>query len=148
MQVTCSNGERLIMASNVASMAGKSNFSTEEHCGRTRRELRLMKEVMRVARTLWPTKAASELAYRTGVSQRTAENWLSLSTGISGPALSALIASEEGIAFIEATIIAQGRGLPVYWKRFKQRQETAQIKREQRQLSLRLEKLENTQDEL
>lgn len=136
------------MASNVAIAGGKSNLVTEEHFGQRRRELRLMKEVMRVARSLWPQKTAAELAFRTGVCQRTAENWLSLSTGISGPALSALIASEEGLQFIEATIIAQGKGKPVYWNRFKSRQETALLKRDARQIQLRLEKLEKENDEL
>jgi hypothetical protein len=105
-----------------------------------------MQEVMRVARSLWPQKTANELAYRTGVSQRTAENWLSLSTGISGPALSALIASEEGLHFIEATIIAQGKGLPIFWRRFKRRQETSQMKRDIRQIQMRLEKREADED--
>lgn len=134
------------MTRTVAMAPDMSNAGTEEHFGRTRRELRLMHEVMRVARVLWPTKTAAELAYRTGVSQRTAENWLSLSTGISGPALSALIASEEGLHFIEATILAQANGLPIYWKRFKQRQETAMLKAEHKRIAARLEKLEDDQD--
>ena len=137
------------MRETVAIAVGKSNFGTEEHFGRDRRELRLMKEVMRAARSLWPQKTAAELAYRTGVSQRTAENWLSFSTGISGPALSALTSCEEGMAFIEAQVIANshdGKSVPIFWKRFKARQETAALKREQRQLTLRLEKLENQDD--
>lgn len=131
------------MSRNVAIAGQTSNLGTAEHCGQDRKELRLIAEVMRVARSLWPTKTAAELRYRTGASQRTVENWLQLKTGISGPALSALIASEDGIAFIEATIIAQGNGLPVYWRRFKKRQETAALKRDARQIQLRLEKLEN-----
>jgi hypothetical protein len=134
------------MGSSVIIAAEKATFGTEEHFGETRRELRLMREVMRVARSLWPQKTAAELAFRTGVSQRTAENWLSLSTGISGPALSALIASEEGIHFIEASILAQGKGLPVFWRRFKKRQETSQMKRDIRQLQMRLEKREADED--
>lgn len=136
------------MMSSVTNAADKSNFDTEEHFGESRRELRLMKEVMRVARNLWPNKTAQELAFRAGVSQRTAENWLPLSTGISGPALSSLTASEEGLHFIEAQIIAQGRGLPNFWKRFKNKQETALLKRDARQLALRLEKLEQANDDL
>jgi hypothetical protein len=131
------------MIAKVITRSGLSNRGTEEHCGRDRRELRLISEVMRAARGLWPNKTAAELRYRTGVSQRTVENWLQLKTGISGPALSALQASEEGLAFIEAAIIAQGKGLPVFWKRFKRRQETAALKRDARQIQLRLEKLDN-----
>jgi hypothetical protein len=115
-------------------VAGNANVGTEEHFGRDRRELRLMKEIMRAARSLWPQKTAAELAFRTNVSQRTAENWLSLSTGISGPALSALIASEEGLHFIEALIVAQGKGKPAYWRTFKRKQKRAQLREEIKRL--------------
>lgn len=134
------------MRETLAVAAGKSNLVTEEHFGDYRRELRLMREVMRVARSLWPNKTAAELSLRTGVSQRTAENWLSLSTGISGSALSALTSCEEGLHFIEAQIVAQGKGLPVFWKRFKKRQETSQMKRDLRQLQMRLDKREADED--
>lgn len=122
------------MSSNVALTADNSNFGTEEHFGEYRRELRLMQEVMRVARILWPQKTAAELALRTNVSQRTAENWLSLSTGISGAALSALIVSEEGLHFLEALMIARGRGVPSYWKAFKRKQRRAALREEMKRL--------------
>lgn len=137
------------MHGKVAIASRVSNLGTAEDCGRDRKELRLITEVMRAARVLWPTKTAAELRYRTGVSQRTVENWLQLKTGISGPALSALQGCEEGLAFIEASIIANahdGKSLPVFWKRWRARAETANLKREAKLIAARLEKIEEEQD--
>lgn len=122
------------------------NLRTDTNVGLSRQDCRLIREVVRVAHGLWPEKTAYHLSFKAGVDQRTAERWIALRTGISGDALAALIACEHGVKFIEAAIIAQGRGLPDFWKRFKQRQETSRLKKEMRQLQLRLEKVETDED--
>lgn len=127
------------MSKTVASAVAVSNSDAEELFGDRRNDLRLTDALMRVARSLWPTKTAAELSFRAEVSQRSAENWLSLKTGISGPAFGALIACEEGLDFIEATILVKGK-LPRFWKNFKKRQRRgnlrADLKRIQHELDL------------
>ena len=127
-------------------IALQPNLRTDIRVGRNPQECRLIKEVMRVAHELWPNKTAQNLASRAGVDTRTAERWLAFRTGISGPALAALIASDDGLKFIEAVIVAQGKGLPAFWRRFKRKQDRIRVETEMRQLKLRLEKLEADED--
>jgi hypothetical protein len=136
------------MRASYVPTAPQPNLQTATKCGRTPRNLRLITEVMRAANSLWPVRTAKELRARTGVSQRTVENWIALKTGISGDALARLQACEEGAAFIDAAILAaaHGRGLPAFYKRWKRRQETARMKRDIRQLQMRLEKHEAEED--
>lgn len=122
------------------------NLRGDKSVGLSRQDCRLIQEVVRAAHSLWPSKTAENLASRANVDTRTAERWIALRTGISGDALAALIACEEGVHFIEASIIAQGRGLPIFWKRWKRRQETTRMKTELQQLRLRLEKHEADED--
>lgn len=91
--------------------------------GGNRTGVRLIAQLMRVARELWPVKTAAELSARTGVSLRQAEKWLALKANISGEAYARLIRSEEGLSFLEAA--AEGAA----WFKAYKRQQTISILR-------------------
>ena len=60
--------------------------------------------VIAKARQLWTNKVAVELAARAGVSVRSAENYLAGDRDMNGNALTRLLQSDEGPAFLEAII--------------------------------------------
>jgi hypothetical protein len=95
---------------------------------------------MRVARDLWPKKTAAELAARTQVSQRTAERWLALRTGMSDENIQALVQCDEGLAFLEAIM---GDATPEYWRDFKRSARRSNLRRDIRALQKIKEELDD-----
>lgn len=123
------------LATGIASTTG-----TDTCVGENRQQSRLIAELMRVARALWPTKTAAELAARTEVSQRTAERWLALKTGMSDENIQALVRCDEGLAFLEALF---GEKQPAYWRDFKRSARRTNLRREIKALQKKQDELED-----
>jgi len=70
------------------------------------------------ARRLWPRKTAAEMAVRTGVSVRTAENWLSHVHDMPVDRLLGLIDSQGGDAFLDVMARSASKDA---WQRFRAR---------------------------
>lgn len=90
------------MSGAYAAAPAKANPGTDQCVGHFRQDGRLNSLLMRVAHTLWPTKTASEIASRTGVSVRTAERWIGGQRYMSALHFVRLLRCEEGIHFLVA----------------------------------------------
>lgn len=75
----------------------------------------VVEAVSRVARRLWPTKTARNLASRTRKTHRAAEDWLATRTGMSADALADLLRSDAGREVLEAVM---GDERPSWWPKF------------------------------
>lgn len=95
--------------------------------------------VMRVARTLWPTKTDLALADKTTASDRMCRYWLSNRYSLSADGLAKLLQSDEGFQFLEAIM---GDARPVWWKRVKQSAQRAALRRAQNELQKQIEQME------
>lgn len=84
--------------------------------GADRSGLPLTARVVRLARRLWPVKAARQLSARAGVSERAVEQWAAEATQISGAALAELLRSDIGLAVLEEVM---GDARPQWWPRFR-----------------------------
>lgn len=82
--------------------------------------------VAAVAKRRWPIKPAQNLAMRTRNSHRSAEDWLSLRTGMSADALADLLRSDIGLDVLQALI---GDAPPSWWPAFRQDARAAGIER-------------------
>lgn len=90
------------------------------------------------ARQIWPTKIAPELALRAGVSVRTAEAWLAGDRGIGGEPLAALLASDQGVAFLDAIMAAKGPAAERRWaKQLEKAALRAELRRQEDDLEAR-----------
>lgn|GEM_PF-854370 len=86
--------------------------------GEIRRPLRLIDEIARLARKIWPVCTAPELASRTDVSVRNAEQWLAGRQGMSAEAFAALLRSDVGLDVLEA---AMGDARPDWYAALRRR---------------------------
>lgn len=127
------------MSANVATAVGKSNLGPARAFTLTRKSLQTNSIVMRVARGLWPTKTAQELAYRTSTSERMARYWLSQRYDLSADDLTALLRSEEGFKILEAIM---GQARPIWWRRFKRKTKREHLREQIKQFELELEGLD------
>lgn len=82
--------------------------------------------VAAVAKRRWPIKPAQNLAMCTRNSHRSAEDWLSLRTGMSADALADLLRSDIGLDVLQALI---GDAPPSWWPAFRQDARAAGIER-------------------
>lgn len=85
---------------------------TERGCGKYRTSLRWNVEVMRVARSAWPTKTAWNLHNLTGYGLRTCEYWLAGRAPIPSDALVLLIRSHWGREFLAGLMV---NAQPRWW---------------------------------
>lgn len=84
--------------------------------GKERRILPVTEIVSAVARRLWPSKTARNLASRAGVTHRAAEFWLAQNTGMSAEALAEILRSDAGRDVLEGLM---GNARPSWWPAFK-----------------------------
>ena len=70
----------------------------------------------KAVRELFPHKTAHHLSDLAGLRLRAAEYFLSRKTGLSAPALVALLQSEEGLPVLEALM---GDARPAWWRRLR-----------------------------
>lgn len=127
------------MATASLAASTRANSQGEAGFGGDRSELRLSYEFMRLARVLWPRKTAAELAFRTGATERAAEFWLAGKFAISLEHARKLIQSDEGEKFL---VPFMGDARPEWWRALKRTIEVSQLRKEQRAVSARLERLE------
>jgi len=107
--------------------AAAANSGGDILVGISRQDSRSLAAIISVARRLWPSKTAVELAARARVDVRTAERWLARQTGLSLDALSELLRSDEGLSFLEG-IVADAR--PHWWTSFKRQMRMAELRRD------------------
>lgn len=100
------------------SIAGgeKSNLETERSFGRKSSKVRPISFIASAAKGLWRNKVAVELAERSGVSVRTAENYLAGDRDMNGNALVRLLQSDVGPAFLTAMIAELPPSRQVAWR--------------------------------
>lgn len=84
--------------------------------GKERSILPVTEIVSAVARRLWPSKTARNLASRAGVTHRAAEFWLAQNTGMSAEALAEILRSDAGREVLEGLM---GNARPSWWPAFK-----------------------------
>lgn len=99
--------------------------------------------VMRVARSLWPTKTDIALMQRTGASDRMCRYFLANKYNLSADNLADLLRSDEGFQILEAII---GEAKPVWWRAFKKSVRRAELRRQQKAILKELD--EDEQGEL
>jgi hypothetical protein len=116
------------MRGSVAAGAGKANGHPDARVGMNGRPRRLVGEVVRAARALWPRKLSANLSAIAEVEQRTAERWLAGTQDMSADALARLIRSEHGMEFL-AAIMADAP--PRWWGRLRATSKVAAMRREQ-----------------
>lgn len=116
-----------------------ASSSTAMRFGKNRNSFRLADAISEVARRLWPTKTAMELAVRSGISVRACEYWLERRTSISGEALAEMLRSEAGLDVLEAIM---GDAKPAWWKRMKASAQRAALRRAQKDLQRQIEQME------
>lgn len=85
-----------------------------------------MDAVCGLARRLWPSKTAANLASRSGVSQRAAELWLEGRTEPGADALVQLLRSDAGFELLQQ--IMQGAGTR-WWREFERGVHIAELER-------------------
>lgn len=98
-----------------------------------------------IFQAFWPVKAAAEFASRTSTSMRHAERVMSGDRGVALDTFFDLIDAPDGGALLVQALEARGCRQP-WLKQFKIGIEKADIKRRQRELRLRLERLEATDE--
>ena len=87
---------------------------------------------------MWPNKISVELAQRAGVSVRSAENWLAGDRSIGAEALVALLASDKGVAFLDAIITTMPAAAQHRWHReFEKAAERAALRRAEEEIERR-----------
>jgi hypothetical protein len=82
----------------------KSNLASERSACRNTSAVRPIAVIAAAARRLWRNKVAAELAERSGVSVRSAENYLAGDRDMNGNALVRLLQSDAGPDFLAAMI--------------------------------------------
>lgn len=83
---------------------GNATRSARQMTCRNTSKVRAIEAIINRAKDLWRSKIAIELADRTGVSVRTAENWLAGDRSIGAGALVALLSGDDGFEFLEAMV--------------------------------------------
>jgi hypothetical protein len=83
--------------------------------GKRRNTIRCVDAVCNLARRLWPSKTAANLAGRSGISKRAAELWLEGRTEPGADALVSLLRSDAGFDLMQA--IMEGSGTR-WWSEF------------------------------
>jgi len=118
------------MASASVLASETANSAAESSLGRNTSIIRPIAVIIAAARALWSNKVAVELADRTGVSVRTAENYLAGDRSMNGNALVKLLQSDVGPAFLEAIIAELPPSRQKVWrKQFERAAERAAIRR-------------------
>lgn len=80
----------------------RASFGSEASFVDDRNELRYLRNIVRLVRTLSPRKPAASLSAWTGLSKRQCENILAERSGLSGPALRRLLTGPHSLQFAEA----------------------------------------------
>ena len=124
----------------VSVAAGKfANSRGESPCRKNEAPLQTNSIVMRVARSLWPSKAIIRIAEITGASERMCQYWLANRYSLSANDVAAFLRSDDGLQFLEAIM---GEAKPVWWKRMKRSAERAALRRSQRELQRQIDQIE------
>lgn len=126
---------------NATSPAGvaKANSGTARPCSGSEAPRQTNSIVMRVARSLWPTKTALELARHTEASERLCRYWLANRYSLSADDLAALLRTDHGLSVLEAVM---GDARPKWWRRFKRASSLAALRQEQAEHQKKIEQLE------
>lgn len=93
-------------------MTAISRAAVQQSLGFGRRAVPVSEGLAALARSLWPTKAAHQLAARAGVSHRTVEFWFARDSTPSGEALAELLRSDIGMQVLEGLL---GDEKPSWW---------------------------------
>lgn len=101
--------------------------------------------LMRVARSLWPSKTDVSLSVVTGTSDRMCRYWLSNKYNISADDVAALLRGEDGFKFLEAIM---GESRPLWWRDFKRATRRSELRRKQAELAKAIEENEHPELDL
>jgi hypothetical protein len=107
-------------------MTAVSHTQTQGSFGADRSGVGLGERIGLMARRLWPTKTAPNLAARTGKSVRAAELLLSRNTGVSGEALAGLLRSDVGFEVLSEVM---GEARPTWWADMRRAARIADLER-------------------
>jgi hypothetical protein len=104
--------------------AKTANRTTDKSVGLDRQECRSFSAIILVLRNIFPVKTDLELALRTGVSQRSAERWLSGANVMTAESLADLLRSDIGGELLGA--LMEGSTAP-WWRDFRRHLDVARL---------------------
>lgn len=119
-------------------MSAQSSFFAESGFSKRRNRIPLVDAVCDVARRLWPSKTATNLASRAEISERAAKLWLEGRTEPGADALVNLLRSDAGFALLQQ--IMEGSGTR-WWKEFERGVLIAELEQKQDFLRKQLDQL-------
>lgn len=119
-------------------MTAQSSLFAETGFGNRRSGIRCIDAVCDLARRLWPSKTAANLAGRAHISRRAAELWLEGRTEPGADALVNLLRSDAGFELLQS--IMQGSGTR-WWKEFERGVHIAELEQKQEFLRAQLDAL-------
>ena len=96
-------------------MSAQSSLFSDSGFGKRRNTIRCIDAVCDLARRLWPSKTAANLAGRAHISRRAAELWLEGRTEPGADALVNLLRSDAGFELLQS--IMEGSGTR-WWREF------------------------------
>lgn len=119
--------------------AVSANSGTASPCSGMEASRQTNSIVMRVARSLWPSKTALELARYTEASERLCRYWLANRYSLAADDLAALLRTDHGLHVLEAVM---GDAKPKWWRRFRRASRLAALRQEQAEQLKKIEQLE------
>ena len=129
----------------VTSIATAKAKSVRDNCSSERTTVQWIAPFIAVAKAVWPTKTAQNLAHKTQVSERAAAFWLAGQRDMSLEAARALLHSEEGYLFLAA--LMEGSDAR-WWQRTKLYAAAAENKRALNEQAKKLDRLRAMRDQL
>lgn len=119
-------------------MSSQSSFFSEGGFGNRRSGIRYVDAVCGLARRLWPSKTAANLAGRAQISMRAAELWLEGRTEPGADALVNLLRSDAGFELLQEIMAGSGTR---WWKEFRRGVHIAELEAKQEFLRKQLDAL-------
>lgn len=133
------------MSSSVPMVAESAKFTSSNACGVSARSCGGLDGLIEVCRRVWPRKTAQEIAFHTGISQRSAEYWLAGKYSISLEAAKGLLRSEHGYEFLKAFM---GDSKAAWWWRVEHQSKTGDTRRQLKAVAKKLAALREQQEEM
>lgn len=119
-------------------MSAQSSFFADSGFSKHRKRIPPVEAVCAMARRLWPSKTAINLASRAEISERAAKLWLEGRTEPGADALVNLLRSDAGFDLLQS--IMEGSGTR-WWKEFRRGVHIAELEQKQEFLRQQLEAL-------
>ncbi|WP_259667248.1 hypothetical protein [Rhizobium lentis] len=119
-------------------MTAQSSFFADSGFSKSRKRIPPVEAVCSIARRLWPSKTAINLASRAEISERAAKLWLEGRTEPGADALVNLLRSDAGFDLLQEIMAGSGTR---WWKEFRRGVHIAELEAKQEFLRKQLDAL-------